>query len=208
MTTSRFLTLGLILCLISICSLAQNKIISGEVIDSKTQMPIPHVEVFVSGTTSGCITDSLGKFTLEVPFLPCVLVADHVSYESFIQAIKGRQQLNIKLKPSNFSLHEVSISAKNKRKKNLRYFNSHFINANRNQIEILNDSVLIFERDKMKFKASTNEPLLIENYHLGYRIRVLLEEFEVIALDGPNGKQIPLSSMNGGPLARILKKDR
>lgn len=181
----------------------QVSFITGQVLDSKTKKPIPHAEIFVSGTTSGCITDSLGNFKLKAPYLPCTLVADHVSYESFVKPIKDIQQLNIQLVPSMFSLHEVSVSGKNKRKKNLRFFYSHFIPENRSKIKILNDSILVFERDKMSFKATTNKALIVENSFLGYRIKVVLEEFEVIALDGPNGKQIPLNSFEGGEVMQL-----
>lgn len=185
--------------------ISQNKenFLTGIIKDSETKNPIPHVEVFITGTTSGCITDSLGNFKLKIPFYPCVLVADHVSYEAFIKPLETNEKIKIELTPSNFSLREVNVSGKNKRKKNLRFFYSHFIRENRNKIEILNDSVLVFQRDKMKFIASSNEALILVNSLLGYKIRVVLEEFEVIALDSPNGKQIPLKSLDGGEVMQL-----
>lgn len=195
----------LVFCLSIICQviLAQQNTITGHVLDTETQMPIPHTEVFVSGTTVGCITDTYGNFSLDVPFIPCVLVADHVSYESFIQTIEEKQQLTIELSPSNFSLDEVSISGKNKRRRNLRYFYDYFLGDSRQSTEVLNDSVLVFQRDKMQFSATSNEPLIVENNNLGYRIKVILEEFKVIARDGPNGKQLALNSPNGGEVLQL-----
>ena len=202
MTASKFLFTSVLLWTIAASLFAQTTI-SGKVIDAKTQKPIAHSELFISGTTFGCITDSLGNFQLKVPYFPCVLVADHVSYESFIKPLKKAENLTIQLQPSNFALGEVSVSGKNKRKRNLRFFYSHFIPENRNKIKILNDSILIFERNNLSFKASTNKALIVENSYLGYRIKVVLNEFEVIAVDGPNGKQIPLNSMEGGEVMQV-----
>ena len=197
------LSLSLFLICILTTSVFAQQTISGKITDAETQLPIRHAEVFISGTTVGVITDTLGNFSIKVPFLPCTLVADHVSYESHIQAIENSLQLNIELVPSNFSLDEVNISAKNKRRRNLRYFYDHFLGESPEKTRVLNDSVLVFQRDKMQFSATSNEPLLVENNYLGYRIKVILEEFKVIVRDGPNGKQLALNSPNGGDVIQL-----
>ncbi len=177
----------------------QSKSISGIVTNSKTGKPIPHVEVFISGTTCGCITDSLGMFSLKAPFVPCTLVADHVAYESFITTInKKLSELTVSLIPSNFSVDEVLVTGKNKRRRNLRFFYSHFIPENRSDIKILNDSVLIFKRDKMEFIATSKEPLIIVNQLLGYKIKVILSQFIVYSVKSAGGARTPLNSSDGG----------
>jgi len=192
------------LLFVSALQAQKSKTFSGVITDASTQLPIPHAEIFISGTTSGCISDSSGYFILKVPFFPCTLVADHVSYESFIQAItKPEENFKIKLSPSTFSINEIEVSAKNKRRKNLKFFYSHFIRENRNQIKILNDSVLVFKRDEMEFFASSKEPLLIINYNLGYKIRLVLKEFSVYSLDRPNGNRTPLKSLRGGEVMQL-----
>ena len=196
MIPARFSISLLLICILTTSVFAQQTI-SGRITDAETQLPIRHAEVFVSGTTVGSITDSLGNFRLKPPTRPFVLIADHVAYESAIVRITDDEFVNLNLKPATITIGEINVSARNKRKKNLRFFYSHFIEENRNKIEILNDSVLIFHRDEMKFVAKTSEPLIILNNILGYKIKVILEEFSVIALDGPNGKLLPLNSMNG-----------
>lgn len=203
MIPARFSISLLLLCMITTQLFAQQQNISGRITDAETRLPIRYAEVFISGTTVGCITDSLGNFTLKVPFLPCTLVADHVAYESFIKPIENCETLNIKLKPQNNEISEISVSGKNKRKRNLRFFYSRFIPDYSNEIKVLNDSVLRFRSDKMEFYATSNEALIIENNYLGYRIKVILKEFKVIALDEPNGKQIPLISPNGGEVIKL-----
>ena len=183
---------------------AKKDVVSGIITDSITGEPVAHVEVFVSGTTVGCITDTQGKFSIELPFLPCVLVADHISYKPYIKILQNTPtELKISLTPSVYSISEVEVKSKSNRRSNLRYFYSHFIPENRNRIEILNDSVLFFSRTDMKFTAKSNEPLIIVNRYLGYKITVLLDEFSVIRTNGPTGEQIQLNSNKGGVIKTL-----
>ncbi|WP_346855462.1 carboxypeptidase-like regulatory domain-containing protein [uncultured Draconibacterium sp.] len=203
MKTAQFYFFIALMLLNFTSSAQQNNAISGRIIDSESQKPIPHVEVFISGTTVGCITDTAGIFQIKPPYFPCTLVADHIAYESFVKPLEHGGNLLIDMRPSNYSLHEIAVSGKDRRKRNLRFFYSHFIKENRDQIKILNDSALIFQRDKMQFIARTNEPLLLINDYLGYKIKVILDEFKVYALDGPNGKPIPLNSIEGGEVMQM-----
>lgn len=177
--------------------------LSGQVINAKTQEPIQHAEIFISGTTVGCISDSLGNFNLKIPFVPCTLVADHVAFESFIQPLENNEDLKIKLKPENNQLSEVEVSGKNMRKKNLQYFYAHFIHGNSRKVEILNDSILHFLRDEKKFIASSTQPLIIINHYLGYRIRLIIDKFEVSVIDKVTGKELSLNSVSGKKLLQI-----
>lgn len=183
---------------------AKKDVANGIITDSITGEPIAHVEVFISGTTVGCITDGQGKFSLKLPFLPCALVADHISYKPYIKILQNSPpELKISLTPSVYSISEVEVKSKSNRRSNLRYFYSHFIPENRKKIEILNDSVLFFSRTDMKFTAKSNAPLIIVNRYLGYKITVLLDEFSVIRTNGPTGEQIRLNSNKGGVIKTL-----
>ena len=172
--------------------------VSGVVFDSITGEPIPYVEIFVSGTTIGCISNSQGKYKIKLPFVPCVMVADHVSYGPFIAVIKENFNfLNIKLLPSVKSIEEVSVLGKDKRKQNLRFFYTHFIGNEKSKIRILNDSILFFNKTENEFNAYSNEPLIIINKKLGYQIKLILKQFLVHKVEQPNGKQIALDSSLG-----------
>lgn len=172
--------------------------LTGKVIDKDTRNPIPNTAIFVSGTTIGCITDSSGNFILRLPYLPCILIANHVSYEAYVSPVISNSDIILELQASVYRIGEISVSGKDKRNRNLRFFYSHFIQKDQSKIKLLNDSVLKFERDKMSFKASCSEPLIIENKILGYRITAIIEEFKVTVQDGPGGEQLPLNSTNGG----------
>lgn len=182
--------------------LAQNTtkdiVLKGTVISAETQKPIPHAEIFISGTTVGCISNTDGEFSLKVPFIPCTLVADHVSYESFVLPFTGKQkELNIELQTKLVSIEQVKVTGKNNRKKNLRYFYSHFIRKNRNRFKVLNDSVLYFKSDKEEFVAYSTEPLIILNKILGYKTKMTIERFRITRNETPFGPPLNLNSNYG-----------
>jgi len=183
----------------------QEFILTGQVIDSKTKKPIPLAEIFISGTTRGCISNQNGEFNLKVPFLPCTLVADHVSYDSFITPLDGsKNKLEILLKSTVVSIDEVKITGKSNRKKNLRFFYANFLRKDKNKIEILNDSVLYFKSDKKEFIAYTNEPLIIINKVLGYKTKLTIKRFRVIRPAYPYGPKLKLNSSVGSYNLQIL----
>ncbi|WP_167604935.1 carboxypeptidase-like regulatory domain-containing protein [Maribellus sediminis] len=183
---------------------AQNKhTVFGTVTDSTTGQPIAHVEVFISGTTVGCITDNQGNFSLKLPFLPCTLVADHISFDSFVKPLTDGGNLNIKLSPKNIQVSEIKVSGKNKRKQNLNFFYSRFVPNKSNKIEIINDSVLYFERDEMNFFARTNQPLILINHNLGYKIKIIINEFRVQKTLGPKGEQVKLNTVKSYEVTRL-----
>jgi len=141
---------------------------------------------------------------VKVPFFPCTLVADHVSYESFIKPFNGcKNNLEILLSPGMFSIDEVKVTGKSNRKKNLRFFYSHFIKKDKNKIEILNDSVLYFRSTKKEFIAYTNEPLIIINKVLGYKTKLTMNRFRVIRTEYPNGPKLKLNSVKGEDYIQI-----
>ncbi len=181
-----------------------DNLISGKIVNAETGSPIAHVEVFISGTTVGCITNELGMFQLKVPFVPCTMVANHVSYDAYIATItSSNQKINISLNPFVKNIEDVVVKAKDKRKRNLRFFYSHFIGNEIGAIKILNDSVLVFKTDDKEFIAYTNQPLFIENKNLGYRIKVILKKFSVIRVKEPNGPKIDLNSLVGDEIIKV-----
>lgn len=197
-----FLTFLFFLFVVAL-SYSQDQLLTGWVIDKETRNPIPNTAIFLSGTSIGCITDSSGNFTIKLPYTPCILIADHVSYEASVNPVITNDDLILQLEASVYRIGEIKVSGKNKRKRNLRFFYSHFIQENQAKIKLLNDGVLFFERDKMSFKASCSEPLVIENKILGYRISAIVEEFNVTVHDGPDGEQLPLNSLRGGEIMNL-----
>ena len=90
-------------------------IISGKVINSNTKSPIPNVNIFISSTQIGTISDEQGHFTLNY--------SDSLSNHRLIVSCLGYQMqefplfnlgvLDIELSPSSFLLEEVQAYNKN-----------------------------------------------------------------------------------------------
>ncbi|MBN1822546.1 MAG: carboxypeptidase-like regulatory domain-containing protein, partial [Prolixibacteraceae bacterium] len=177
---------------------------SGIITDSETGNPIPNVEVFISGTSIGCTTNNNGEYELHYMYLPVTLIAHHVSYNSFIKKIDSvTGKINIRLKPDVKPISEVKIAGKNNRKNNIRFFESRFIPNFKNKIKILNDSVLIFHRTETEFTAYSKEPLIIMNYLLGYKIKLLLKEFCIYKANRFNSPRLNLNSNEGNEMMLI-----
>ena len=138
----------------------------------------------VSGSTFGSITNEEGKFELETSYLPCQLVASHISYAPFNKLVdaESRTSLTIRLIPYQHEIREISIAAESMRKENLELFINAFIGTDEiaRSCSILNDSVLSFSWDSLVFLASAYQPVLIDNPKLGYRINIILDDFKLI----------------------------
>lgn len=179
--------------------------ISGMVLNKETKKPIPLVEVFISGSTYGSITNEQGKFELETSYLPCQLIASHIAYAPFNQLVdaESRTDLTIRLIPYQYEIEEIIVESKNRHKGNRGLFKRDFPGRNdslarrKDNMElfkrgflgwddiartctILNDSVLSFAWDSLVFTASAYQPVLIDNPKLGYRIKIILKNFKLI----------------------------
>ncbi len=86
--------------------------VSGTIIDSETNEPMPGVNVVEKGTTNGVSTDFDGNFSLTPKSSNAVIALSYVGYTTKEVTITGDSNLgNIKLEPSQFGLDEVNIVA-------------------------------------------------------------------------------------------------
>lgn len=99
---------------ISMCcflfSFAQEKQISGTVIDAETGVPIPGVSVLVKGTSTGAATDFDGNFELNVEE-DATLVFSYIGYENKDVAVAGQSEFQISMVVSAAELDEVVVVA-------------------------------------------------------------------------------------------------
>lgn len=103
----RPLGLSLLLCLIPLCSIAQNITVKGIVKDNLGESVIG-ANVTEKGTTNGMITDLDGNFSLTVQ-KNATLVISYIGYVTQEIAIKGNTNLNIILKEDSKALEEVVV---------------------------------------------------------------------------------------------------
>jgi TonB-dependent starch-binding outer membrane protein SusC len=88
--------------------LPQQNRISGTVTDAKGQ-PLAGVNVVVTGTTTGTLTDVSGKYTLEVPASAKSLSFSFIGMEAQEIAIGGTNLVDVKLTESAIGLDEVVV---------------------------------------------------------------------------------------------------
>ena len=101
------LALLLLFSLLSTALSAQNKNISGKVIDEKHQ-PVLGASVVVKGTTKGTTTDFDGNFTIDVP-AKATLSVSFIGYHTQNVAVGNQNQLTIVLKEEQEQLDEVVV---------------------------------------------------------------------------------------------------
>jgi len=162
--------------------------ITGIVTDASTGKPLHSVNVFLANTTLGCATDENGLYVIaKVPLGNYDLIASMMGYELKEESIRLTEStdrvFNVKLRPKILMGEEITIvvSRPHEWKKNLKKFEGIFLGTSENasQCEILNPEVIDFKSDDTRgiFRASTNQPLQLENRALGYRIDFTLRDF-------------------------------
>jgi TonB-linked SusC/RagA family outer membrane protein len=84
-------------------------LITGTVLDSKTNEPIPGANVVVEGTTQGTITNLDGKFSISVPDPSTILVISFMGYTSQNVSTEGKTDLSIALVEEAVNLDELVV---------------------------------------------------------------------------------------------------
>jgi hypothetical protein len=184
------------LLLLAGSTLAQKVTVSGIVTDGPTKKPLPFVSVYFNNTTLGSTTDSLGRFKIErVPIGQTELTASFIGYKTLkinLPLKEGKNNVvEFRMIPAENLLGEIVVHSKKERNEELEAFIKVFIGttANANQTRIVNPEVLVFKGDpdvikdesnaKSSFEAFANEPLIVANDALGYKLTISLEKFQV-----------------------------
>lgn len=95
--------------LVTVCAIAQTKVVSGTVVYAGDDEPLPGATILPVGGGQGCSTDLDGKFTLTVPASVTKL---RVSYIGMIeQTVNAGQDIVVKLDNSENNLDEVMVVA-------------------------------------------------------------------------------------------------
>jgi len=99
-------------------ALAQKKPVTGTVNDSESGDPLPGVSVVLSGTSTGTITDSDGKFTIDAS-TGDILVFSFVGYAKTEMTVGSETNLKIALKTDISQLEEVVVVGYGEQKKSV-----------------------------------------------------------------------------------------
>jgi hypothetical protein len=163
-----------------------NNFIKGRILEESTGMPVPYANVFLSGTTLGSATDSMGNYIIRsIPSGSYQLIASAIGYNSKIKNInvteKTSMSIDLSVKTRIYEMDEISISAERPQKwdeyfrefRRLFLGNSEFAGFCR----ILNSEVLSFSNRDNILSASASMPLMIVNEALGYQVECELVYF-------------------------------
>jgi hypothetical protein len=178
----------ILLLLITTSVQAQLTTIKGKVTDKTSGVDLPYVNVFIANSTKGASTDEAGKFTIaNLPIGTYTIVASMVGYLSISAEVvikKGDYSIEVAfaLQPNQQLLEEVTVKTKKDKdwESNLKKFQRIFFGTNTNaqKCKIMNPYVIDFQTKGEILTAKTSVPILVENLALGYKITIILKEFE------------------------------
>lgn len=140
--------------------------ITGRVINSKTEQPVAHANVFIANSMLGVSTDENGEFELIGIAQPqSELIISHVSYHPFIRtystAPRDINGLTIRLKPNVTNLEEVTVISKedNKWKRLYKQFEKEFLgnSFNASQCQITNPWVIDITKTNNNLTAKADK---------------------------------------------------
>ena len=170
-------------------SQSANFYISGTVINKETNQPLQGASVFAQNTTLGTVTNSDGKFSLQLPAGGYDLTVTFTGYTTESRRITssdaGNGNIFFEIKPKEKEIEGVTVVATSEVKDGWQkygsFFLDHFIGKTANSAfcSIKNPETLkfYFSKKRNRLKVMASEPLLIENKALGYNIKYTLDSF-------------------------------
>lgn len=111
MNLKQLLYLGFftLICFVVQPALAQNKVITGKITDSKDKSALIGVSIIVKGSNTGTNTDASGSFRINAPASATTLVVSYIGYTSQEVAIPASGVVNLTLVSTTNSLNEVVV---------------------------------------------------------------------------------------------------
>ncbi len=83
--------------------------ITGKVLDSETQTPIPEVTILEKGTKNGVLSDFDGNYSISLTDENAVLVFSYLGYATKEINVSGKSTINVSLTSSGLSLDEIVV---------------------------------------------------------------------------------------------------
>ncbi|NJN24516.1 MAG: hypothetical protein HC819_00200 [Cyclobacteriaceae bacterium] len=88
---------------------AQVRMVTGQV-TSGEEGPLPGVNIILQGSGQGTVSDVDGKYSIEVPETPSVLVFSSIGYTTEAVTVGSQSVIDVVLKPDVTSLKEIVVT--------------------------------------------------------------------------------------------------
>lgn len=164
-------------------------VVKGKVIDKNTRQPLQGASVFAQNTTIGEASDSEGNFSIRLPEGGYSLVTTYSGYETESMRINHSSSQNdslvFELSPAEKALQEVTVAISTEVKDGWQkygtFFMDNFIGQSKfaKQCVIKNPEVLhfYFSKKRNRLKVLAKEPLIVDNFALGYTLKFAIDSF-------------------------------
>ena len=122
--------IGLLLIYLSLTQLsyAQPEKITGTIINSKDNSPIPYATIYLSAQKVGCYTNEKGGFSIQTNGLLDTMTISCIGYQTDTVVLETNvyKKIKIQLKPTQYEIETIEVSAKKQKANdfNLGFFGS------------------------------------------------------------------------------------
>ena len=175
--------------------------LEGYVYSAKDSTVLEAASIYFDGTTVGTITNKNGHYSIPVQEgITSPLVITMMGYAPvYLNKFANGAMPPVYLSEKTETLDQVFLETDPwSRQRKLDVFRTQFLgnSPEAQKCRILNEDALglHYSPSKLKLSAWANEPLIIENKHLGYTIRYTLTDFYV-AYDKGRSIQYPIMNM-------------
>ncbi len=167
---------------------ATGQTISGYIYDEAANKPLEGAFVYLDGTTISAHTDVRGFFTFTTPQkYNTQLVISSIGYQSFVvqDPYSYGKPFKVLLREDTVNLQEVVIASGGpfSRRAMLAAFRKQFLGTSDAgsscRIENEDDIVLYFDTADNTLHAQANNPIIIQNKRLEYRVEFALTDFVI-----------------------------
>lgn len=106
----KFLQTSLVLLLVSLSAMAQERTVSGRVTSTEDGSSLPGVNVIIKGTTNGTVTDADGSYRLSIPSSGGSLVFSFIGLQTSEVAVGDRAIVDVSLSLDVTQLSEIVVT--------------------------------------------------------------------------------------------------
>ncbi|MCF8214902.1 MAG: TonB-dependent receptor plug domain-containing protein, partial [Chitinophagaceae bacterium] len=105
---SRFMLMALFLFSVSLAAFAQNKTITGKIMDSNDGSPLVGATVTAKGTGKAVVTDATGRYSIELPTSVTQLTISYTGFTTMEVSVTGNN-VDVRLVSTSASLSDVVV---------------------------------------------------------------------------------------------------